>query len=69
MTNNGPVAARPAVEPRRGEIMTAAKKVFARNGFDATTIADVAMTTDDGITAAGAADFIVSLVMKGLRPD
>jgi AcrR family transcriptional regulator len=34
--------ARPAVEPRRDEIMTAAKKVFARNGFDGTTIADVA---------------------------
>ena len=35
--------ARPTVsEPRRDEIMTAAKKVFARNGFDATTIADVA---------------------------
>ncbi|MGB9252611.1 MAG: TetR/AcrR family transcriptional regulator [Mycobacterium sp.] len=29
-------------EPRRDEIMTAAKKVFARNGFHATTIADVA---------------------------
>jgi hypothetical protein len=27
------------------------------------------LTTDDGITAAGAADFIVSLVMTGLRPD
>jgi hypothetical protein len=27
------------------------------------------LTTDDGITAAGAADFIVSLVMKGLGPD
>jgi AcrR family transcriptional regulator len=35
--------ARPAVsEQRRDEIMTAAKKVFARNGFDGTTIADVA---------------------------
>jgi AcrR family transcriptional regulator len=35
--------ARPTVsEPRRDEIMTAAKKVFARNGFDGTTIADVA---------------------------
>jgi AcrR family transcriptional regulator len=35
--------ARPKVsEPRRDEIMTAAKKVFGRNGFDATTIADVA---------------------------
>ena len=35
--------ARPTVsEPRRDEIMMAAKKVFARNGFDGTTIADVA---------------------------
>ena len=35
--------ARPTVsEPRRDEVMTAAKKVFARNGFDGTTIADVA---------------------------
>jgi AcrR family transcriptional regulator len=29
-------------QPRRDEIMAAAKKVFARNGFDGTTIADVA---------------------------
>jgi AcrR family transcriptional regulator len=34
--------ARPAVELRRDEIMRAAKKVFGRNGFDGTTIADVA---------------------------
>ena len=27
------------------------------------------LTTDDGVTAAEAADFIVSLVLKGLRPD
>jgi AcrR family transcriptional regulator len=27
------------------------------------------LTTDDGVTAAEAADFIVSLVIKGLRPD
>jgi AcrR family transcriptional regulator len=27
---------------RRDEIMAAAKKVFARNGFHATTIADIA---------------------------
>jgi hypothetical protein len=32
-------------------------------------VAQRRLTTDDGITAAGAADFIVSLVMKGLRPD
>ena len=43
MTVNGPMPTRPMVsEPRRDEIMTAAKNVFARNGFDATTIADVA---------------------------
>lgn len=42
MTNNGPMPARPAVDSRRDEIITAANKVFARNGFDATTIADVA---------------------------
>ena len=38
---------RPAVSeqenlPRRDQIMAAAKKVFARSGFQATTIADVA---------------------------
>jgi hypothetical protein len=27
------------------------------------------LTTDDGLTAAEAADFVVSFVMKGLRPD
>ena len=27
------------------------------------------MTTDDGLTAAEAADFIVALVMHGLQPD
>jgi AcrR family transcriptional regulator len=42
MTNNGPVPVRPVVDSRRDEIMTAANKVFARNGFDGTTIADVA---------------------------
>src|ERR1700744_6360542 len=37
------MSARPTVsEPRRDEIMTAAKKGFGRNGFDATRIADVA---------------------------
>jgi AcrR family transcriptional regulator len=36
-------SAGPAVtDGRRGEIMAAARKVFARNGFDATSIADVA---------------------------
>lgn len=42
MTGHGPMPARAAAEPRRDEILVAAKKVFARNGFDATTIADVA---------------------------
>jgi AcrR family transcriptional regulator len=35
-------------------------------------IGDIAhrrLTTDDGVSAAEAADFVVSLVMKGLRPD
>lgn len=32
-------------------------------------IAHRRLSTDDGITAAEAADFIVSFVMKGLRPD
>jgi AcrR family transcriptional regulator len=47
VTGNGPVPSRPTVsEPRRDEIMTAAKNVFASNGFDATTIADVAKQAD-----------------------
>jgi AcrR family transcriptional regulator len=46
MTGNGPMSARAALEPRRDEIMNAAKKVFARNGFDGTTIADVAKDAD-----------------------
>jgi hypothetical protein len=32
-------------------------------------IAHRRLSTDDGITAAEAADFVVSFVMKGLRPD
>jgi AcrR family transcriptional regulator len=32
-------------------------------------IAHRRLTTDDGITGAEAADFVVSFVMKGLRPD
>ncbi|MFZ0716622.1 TetR/AcrR family transcriptional regulator [Mycobacterium sp.] len=46
MTGSGPTPARTAVEARRGEIMAAAKKVFARNGFDVTTIADVAKAAE-----------------------
>jgi AcrR family transcriptional regulator len=44
--NGGPVPARPTTEPRRDEIMAAAKRVFGRNGFDSTTIADVAKEAD-----------------------
>jgi AcrR family transcriptional regulator len=44
---NGPMPSRPTIsEQRRDEIMTAAKNVFASNGFDATTIADVAKQAD-----------------------
>ena len=101
MTGNGPMPARPTVsEPRRDEIMAAAKKVFAHNGFDGTTIADVAkqadlpfdvvyqyfdskdalfealigqlahrrLITDDGVTAADVADFVVEFIGNGLRP-
>jgi hypothetical protein len=32
-------------------------------------IAHRRLTTDDGLTAAEAADFLVSPVMRGLRPD
>lgn len=32
-------------------------------------VAQRRLTTDDGVTAAAAADFIVSLVIKGMRPD
>jgi AcrR family transcriptional regulator len=46
VTGNGGPVARPTAELRRDEIMTAAKKVFARNGFDATTLADVAKEAD-----------------------
>jgi AcrR family transcriptional regulator len=47
VTEGTPTRRRPAVSEmdkshRRDEIMAAAKKVFARNGFHATTIADVA---------------------------
>lgn len=44
--NETPPAQRAVSEPQRDEIMAAAKKVFARNGFDATTIADVAKEAD-----------------------
>jgi AcrR family transcriptional regulator len=55
---------------RRGDIMAAPSRLVA---YTLTVligqIVHRRLTTDDGITAAEAADFIVSLVMKGLRPD
>ncbi len=50
---------------RRGQIRAAAKKVFARNGFGATSIAPPPSCCS---AAADAADFVVSFVMNGLRP-
>ena len=54
---------------RRGDVVAAPSRLVA---FTLTVligqIAHRRLTTDDGITAARAADFIVSLVMKGLRP-
>ena len=55
---------------RRGDMVAAPSRLVA---YTLTVligkIVHRRLTTDDGITAAGAADFIVSLVMKGLRPD
>jgi AcrR family transcriptional regulator len=55
---------------RRGDIVAAPSRLVA---YTLTVLigqtAHRRLTIDDGITAAGAADFIVSLVMKGLRPD
>ena len=55
---------------KRGEVVGAPSRLVA---FTLSAlIGDIAhrrLTTDDGVTAADAADFIVSLVMKGLRPD
>ncbi len=55
---------------KSGEVVTAPPRLVA---FTLSAlIGDIAhrrLTTDDGISAAEAADFVVSLVMKGLRPD
>jgi hypothetical protein len=55
---------------QRGDVVTAPSRLVA---YSLTVligeIAHRRLTTDDGITAAEAADFVVSFVMKGLRPD
>ena len=131
MSDEARTRRRPAVSDdaklqRRDEIMAAAKKVFARSGFHATTIADIAkeadlaygsvyqyfdskddlfhtlmsaegyalrthvavalaatgehpgganrsaghrrLITDDGVTAADVADFVIEFIGNGLRP-
>jgi AcrR family transcriptional regulator len=59
-----------AAAQKRGEMVAAPSRLVA---YTLTVligqIAYRRLTTDDGITADGAADFVVSLVMKGLRPD
>jgi AcrR family transcriptional regulator len=55
---------------KRGDVVAAPPRLVAFTLM--VLIGQVAqrrLTTDDGITAAEAADFIVSLVVKGLRPD
>jgi hypothetical protein len=58
------------VAQERGEVAAAPPRLVA---FTLSSlIGDIAhrrLTTDDGVSAAEAADFVVSLVMKGLRPD
>jgi AcrR family transcriptional regulator len=59
-----------AVAQQRGKVISAPPRMVAYTV--AALIGQVAqrrLTTDDGLTAAEAADFIVSLVTKGLRPD
>jgi AcrR family transcriptional regulator len=55
---------------KRGEVLAAPSRLVA---YTLTALighlAHRRLTTDDGVTAAEAADFIVSLVIKGLRPD
>jgi hypothetical protein len=54
---------------KRGEVLAAPPRLVA---YTLTALighmAHRRLTTDDGVTAAEAADFIVSLVIKGLRP-
>jgi hypothetical protein len=55
---------------KRGDVVAAPPRLVAFTLM--VLIGQVAqrrLTTDDGVTAAEAADFIVSLVLKGLRPD
>jgi AcrR family transcriptional regulator len=55
---------------KRGDVVAAPARLVA---YTLTSlighIAHRRLTTDDGVTAAEAADFIVSLVIKGLRPE
>lgn len=54
----------------RGKVISAPPRMVAYSV--AALIGQLAyrrLTTDDGVTAAEVADFVVSLVMKGLRPD
>jgi AcrR family transcriptional regulator len=55
---------------KRGEVLAAPPRLVA---YTLTALigqmAHRRLTTDDGVTAAEAADFIVSLVFKGLRPN
>ncbi|MDT5169746.1 MAG: hypothetical protein QOD02_3077 [Mycobacterium sp.] len=54
---------------KRGDVVAAPPRLVAFTLMALIgQVAQRRLTTDDGITAAGAADFIVSLVMKGLRP-
>ena len=58
------------VAQQRGKMISAPPRMVAYSV--AALIGQLAhrrLITDDGVTAAGAADFIVSLVMNGLRPD
>jgi AcrR family transcriptional regulator len=54
----------------RGKVISAPPRMLAYSvGALIGQLAHRRLTTDDGVTAAEAADFIVSLVIKGLRPD
>ena len=55
---------------RRGDVVAAPPPLVAHTlTVLIGQIAHRRLTTDDGVTAAEAADFIVSLVFKGLRPN
>jgi hypothetical protein len=54
----------------RGMVISAPPRMVAYSvGALIGQLAHRRLTTDDGVTAAEAADFIVSLVFKGLRPN